>query len=119
MTTRRLFAFILLGVGLLEAQSVWVVDSLQRVGPSDAAGSTTSIALYAAKGEAESFQAIVHAPSSGLTITNLTASDLTGPSGATISQQNFTFYREYYVNVATPSGPSLGGTNLSMGAGWY
>ena len=119
MITRRVCAFILLGVGLLQAQSAWVVDSLQRVGMTDAAGATTSIALYAGKGEAESFQVIVHAPSSGLTITNLTASDLTGPSGATISQQNFTFYREYYVNVATISGPNLGGTNLSMGAGWY
>src|SRR6202023_2992648 len=116
MTIGRACAFILLGVGLLQAQSAWVVDSLQRVGMTDAAGSTTSIALYAAKGEAESFQVIVQAPSSGLTITNLTASDLVGPGSAAISQQNFTFYREYYVNVATPSGPNLGGTNLSMGA---
>src|ERR1700676_1737377 len=119
MITRRVCAFILLGVGLLQAQSAWVVDSLQRVGMTDAAGATTSIALYAGKGEAESFQVFVHAPSSGLTITNLTASDLTGPNGATISPQNFTFYREYYVNVATISGPNLGGTNLSMGPGWY
>src|SRR5258708_4345922 len=119
MTMRCVYVFILLAVGLLQAQSAWVVDSLQRVGMTDAAGSTTSMALYAAKGEAESFQVIVHAPSSGLTITNLTASDLAGPSGATISQPNFTFYREYYVNVAAPSGPNLGGTNLSMGAGWY
>src|SRR5450432_1621440 len=106
MTTRRVCVLIFLAVGLLQAQSAWVVDSLQRVGMTDAAGATTSIALYAAKGEAESFQVIVHAPSSGLTITNLTASDLTGPSGAKISQQNFTFYREYYVNVATISGPN-------------
>src|SRR5258708_3740459 len=119
MTMRCVYVFILLAVGLLQAQSAWVVDSLQRVGMTDAAGSTTSMALYAAKGEAESFQVIVHAPSSGLTITNLTASDLAGPSGATISQPNFTFYRECYVNVAAPSGPNLGGSNLSMGAGWY
>ena len=104
---------------LLQAQSAWVVDSLQRVGMTDAAGATTSIALHAAKGEYESFQAIVHAPASSLTITSLTASNLTGPSGATILQQAFTFYREYYVNVATISGPNLGGTNLSMGPGWY
>src|ERR1700730_1417589 len=117
MTTRRVCAFILLGVGLLQAQSAWVVDSLQRVGMTDAAGSTTSIALHAGKGEAESFQVIVHAPSSGLTITNLTASDLTGPSGATISPQNFTFYREYYVNVTAPS-PNFGGSNQPLGAGW-
>src|ERR1700694_3161907 len=118
MITRRVCAFIFLGVGLSQAQSAWVVDSLQRVGMTDAAGATTSIALYAGKGEAESFQAIVHAPASGLTITNLTASDLTGPRGAQITQQNFTFYREYYVNVAPISGPNLGGTNLSMGPGW-
>ena len=103
---------------LLQAQSAWVVDSLQRVGMTDAAGATTSIALYAGKGEYESFQAIVHAPASSLTITSLTASNLTGPSGATISQQDFTFYREYYVNVTTPS-PNFGGTNQPLGAGWY
>src|ERR1035438_1291535 len=107
MIRLRIRRLIVLGFGLLRAQSVWVEDSLQRVGMTDAAGSTTSIALYAAKGEAASFQVIVHAPSSGLTITNLTASNLAGPSGATISQQNFTFYREYYVNVAAPSGPDL------------
>src|ERR1700730_19317952 len=117
MTIGRACAFILLGVGLLQAQSAWVVDSLQRVGMTYAAGATTSIDLYAAKGEAESFQVIVNAPSSGLTITNLTATDLTGPSGATISPQNFTFYREYYVNVTAPS-PNFGGSNQPLGAGW-
>src|SRR5450432_523775 len=117
MTSRRVCAFILLGVGLLQAQSAWVVDSLQRVGMTDAAGATTSITLYAAKGETESFQVIVSAPSSDLTITNLTVTDLTGPGG-TISLQNFTFYREYYVNVTTPS-PNFGGTNQPLGAGWY
>jgi hypothetical protein len=103
---------------LLQAQSVWVADSLQRVGMVDPAGATTSIALYAAKGESESFQVIIHAPASGVTITNLTASDLTGPGGAMISQQNFTFYREYYVNSTSPS-PNVGGTNQPLGAGWY
>src|SRR5450432_246477 len=118
MTSRRVCAFILLGVGLLQAQSAWVVDSLQRIGMTDAAGATTSIALHAGKGEYESFQVIVHAPASSPTITGLTASNLTGSSGATISQQAFTFYREYYVNVTMPS-PNFGGTNQPLGAGWY
>src|ERR1035438_424817 len=117
MAATGVFALAFLGVDLC-AQSVWVVDSLQRVGPTDSPGAATSIALYAAKGESESLQVIAHAPASGLTITDVTASNLTGPNGATISQQNYTFYREYYVDITEPS-LNLGGTNQPLGAGWY
>ena len=107
-----------LGLGLLHGQSVWVVDSLQRVGQSDPVGSASSIGLYAAKGESESFQVVVRAPGGGLSQVNLTPSDLQGPGGATISRQNLTLYREYYVNVTAPS-PDFGVGNRPLGAGWY
>ena len=93
------------------AQSVWVVGSMPRIGPSDGPGSASSISLYAAKGEAESFQVVVRAPSSGLSQVNLTASDLTGPG--TISKQNLTLYREYYVYVGQPS-PDFGVGNRPL-----
>src|SRR5690242_14945564 len=47
--------------GMASGQSgpiVWTAPSLQRVGPSDAAGSGTLAQLYAGKGEYESFQII-------------------------------------------------------------
>jgi len=111
-------ALAFFGLAPASAQSVWVVDSLQRVGPSDAAGSTSSIGLYAAKGESESLQVIVKAPSNGLSISDVVASDLVGPGGSLISKQNITLYREYYVDVTKPS-PDFGTGNRPLGAGWY
>src|SRR5258708_7759377 len=118
ITPRVLGALVSVGMSMSYAQSVWVVGSMPRIGPSDAPGSASSISLYAAKGEAESFQVVVRAPSSVLSQVNLTASDLIGPGGATISQQNLTLYREYYVYVGSPS-PDWGIGNRPLGAGWY
>src|SRR2546429_528612 len=109
-------ALVSVGASMSYAQSVWVVGSMPRIGPSDGPGSASSISLYAAKGEAESFQVVVRAASSGLSQVNLTASDLTGPG--TISKQNLTLYREYYVYVGQPS-PDFGVGNRPQGAGWY
>lgn len=113
-----IIAFAFFGLTAASAQSVWVVDSLQRVGPSDAAGSASSISLYAAKGESESLQVIAQAPSNGMSISDVVASDLVGPSGSLISKQNIALYREYYVNVTSPS-PDFGTGNRPLGAGWY
>ena len=96
---------------------VWVVPSLQRVGPSDAAGSGTLAQLSAAKGEYESFQIIVRAPASGLTNVNVSVTDLTGPAG-TIAKSNLALFREQYVYV-NASSPNWGGSNQPMGPGWY
>src|SRR5258708_12066078 len=74
--------------GMASAQSgpiVWTVPSLQRVGLSDAAGSGTLAQLYAGKGEYESFQIIVKAPSGGLSHVNATLTALTNYPGQTTS----------------------------------
>src|SRR6266853_2830997 len=118
VATSVVCALVSVGASMSYAQSVWVVGSMPRIGPSDAPGSASSISLYAAQGEAESLQVVVRAPSSGLSQVNLTASDLIGPGGATISQQNLTLYREYYVYVGQPS-PDFGIGNRPLGAGWY
>ncbi len=111
-------ALLSLTLGLMYGQTVWVVDSLQRVGPADAAGTGLSIDLSAAKGESQSFQVVVQAPSAGLSINNLSTAGLTGPNGATIPASDFTFYREFYVQVTQPS-PDFGTGNRPLGAGWY
>jgi hypothetical protein len=113
---RALITLVLLGYSSLFAQSVWVADSLQRVRPTDPAGTGTQVQLYAAKGESESFQVIVHAPAAGLSQVNMSASSLVGPG--TISPANLVFYREYYVNVAQGS-PNFGVGNVPLGAGVY
>ncbi len=100
------------------APTVWVEPSWTRVSTSAPAGAPTSIDLAAARGEYESFQIIVHAPSEDLSHVDVQAADLVGPSGQTLSRENVTFYRERYVYVSHPS-PNWGGANRSLGAGWY
>src|SRR5579883_3210812 len=92
------------------APIVWVAQSLQRVGPSDPAQSGTQAQLWAGKGEYESFQIIVHAPSTGLTNVNVSVSGLTGPGGQVIGGSNIALFREQYVYV-NASSPNWGGAN--------
>jgi len=112
-----LAAFLLLQGTAHSAPTVWIVPSLQRVGPSDPAGSGTLAQLEAAKGEYESFQIIVRAPSSGLTNVNVSVTDLTGSAG-TIAKSNLALFREQYVYV-NASSPNWGGSNQPLGPGWY
>ncbi|MBN1461514.1 MAG: S-layer homology domain-containing protein [Armatimonadetes bacterium] len=93
------------------APTVWVQPSLARVGPDAPAGSGASINLYAAKGESESFQIIVRAPTGGLTGVNVVAPDLDGPE--------FTLYREHYVYLSRGSSDWATNVNKPLGAGWY
>ena len=97
--------------------TAFVVPSLQRVGPTAAAGSSSAAQISAARGETESFQIIVRAPGgNGLSNVNVTVSDLTGP--ATIAKSNISLFREHYVNVS-PGSPNWGGSNQPLGAGTY
>src|SRR5579863_3570972 len=112
---------VLLSCGIAIAQAapiLWVVPSLQRVCPSDPAGSGTQAQLQAGKGEYESFQIIVRAPAGGLTNVNVSVSDLTSSTGYTISRTNLALFREQYVNV-TSSSPNWGGSNQPLPPGWY
>ncbi len=99
--------------------TVWVVPSLTRVGQTDAPGTTTEGQLEAAKGEYESFQIIVKAPSGGLSNVNVTMSDLTGPGGAIIPKSSYSLFREYYVNVSVNSPAWSGSSNMPGPTGWY
>ena len=85
-------------------------SSWTRVSPTAPAGTASEVTISAARGETESFQIIVRAPSGGLTGVAVTASDLAGPQGAIISSSQCTLYREEYVPV-TVSSPGAGGAN--------
>jgi hypothetical protein len=88
------------------------------VGQTDAPGTTSSVALFGARGETVDSQVIVQAPSGGLTNLNVSASALAGPSGATIPASSVTLYREYYLTV-TGTANYGGGSNPPLGSGTY
>src|SRR5579871_3077170 len=95
--------FYLFSLAVLSAQTgpvVWVAPSLQRVGSSDPAGSSTQAQISAAKGEYESFQIVVRAPASGLSNVNVSVSNLSGPGGQVIGGNNVALFREQYVYVS-------------------
>jgi Domain of unknown function (DUF4091) len=96
----------------------WVASGLVRVGKTEAPGMVSSIDLSGARGETVDAQIIVHAPGSGLTNVNVSASDLTAPGGGTIPASNITLYREYYVTV-TGTANYGGGSNPPLGSGTY
>lgn len=94
---------------------VWVVpSSLQRVGPADAPGDRTKVLIRAARGEYESFQVAIQAPSGGLTNISFSVSGLVGPHGARLSRANLILYREWYVTVKHHSPTYNGPPNLPI-----
>ena len=110
-----LWLFVGYGDQAVAQPIVWVVpNSLQRVLPTDAAGSGTTASIFAVLGEYESFQVAIQGPSGGLTNVNFAVSDLTGPGGATISKSNLTLYRENYITITTHSPTWNGPPNLPL-----
>jgi hypothetical protein len=94
---------------------VWVSPALIRVGQTDAPGMTSSISLSGARGETVDTQVIVQAPANGLTNVNVSASALTGPSGATIPASSITLYREYFITVTAPRTTAVAAIHRSEG----
>ena len=97
---------------------VWAEHSLVRVMKTAAPKTASSITLYAARNETESYQVVVNGGAGGLSRVNLSLSDLVGPGGAVIGKGRMRPYREHYVNV-TRSSPNLGGTNRPGPRGLY
>ncbi len=99
--------------------AVWVEPSLERIGKADRPKSQKNIDLFAARGEYESFQVVVKAPSNGLSNVNISVSDLVSENNKRISKKNITLYREHYVDVRKSS-PAWGGdTNKPLSKGSY
>jgi len=117
-----LLTVLLTAAPFVSAQSgpvVWVVPALTRVARDAAAGNDRQIALWAARGEYESFQLVVRAPAGGLKNVNVGISDLDlmGERGH-ISKASLALYRENYIQIMRGS-PDRGGTNRPLGPGWY
>lgn len=115
-----LSAFLVLEALASHAQSgptVWIVPALTRVPRDEAPGNRREVELWAARGEYESFQVVVHAPLGGLKNVNVAISDLEGERGR-ITKASVALYREHYVQV-THGSPDRGGTNRPQGPGWY
>jgi glycosyl hydrolase family 123 len=104
--------------GVLAQPAVSVVPSLTRVGQTSSTGTGAQANIYAARNETESFQIVVHAPSSGLSNVNVSVSNLAGPGGASIPSSKIALFRENYVSVS-PSSVNWGGSNQPLGAGMY
>ncbi|MDZ7959735.1 MAG: DUF6067 family protein [Aulosira sp. DedQUE10] len=111
-----------LGLAQLQSSSstvVWVAPSLQRIALRENTNSATSIQLYAARGEYESFQIGIKSPQDSLTNVNVSISDLKATNNQVISKSNITLYREHYVHVTHSSPQKQWTTNPSLGSGWY
>lgn len=103
----------------LSVPTIWVTSGLERIGLTAQPGRSTSIELYAARGEYEPFQIGIQADQGALTNVNVSMSALQDAAGHTISNGNITLYREHYVYVEHPSPNELISSNRSLGAGWY
>jgi Domain of unknown function (DUF4091) len=96
-----------------------MAPSLVRIAKTDSQQFPTSIQIYAARRESESFQVIIQAPPKGLTNVNVSASDLVSAQGQILSKQNLTLYREHYVEVKQGTPTSWGDRNPPRSPGWY
>jgi Glycoside hydrolase 123, catalytic domain/Glycoside hydrolase 123 N-terminal domain len=97
--------------------AVWTAPSLSFIDKNAAPASMpTSVHIYAAKGEYESFQIGIRAPAGGLTNINIVPAALVNANGELIDVTMKTLYREHYVYI---NKVEWGGTNKSLGPGWY
>jgi hypothetical protein len=107
------------GRALAAGPTVWAVpSSLKRVGPRETPGVRTEVVIRAARGEYESFQVAIQAPSGGLTNVNFSVSELAGPRDAILSAANLILYREWYVTVKHHSPTYNGPPNLPITKVW-
>jgi hypothetical protein len=105
---------ILLGLGLLlsrtaEPMTVFVVDSLSRVRPKDAAGAAKEARITSARNEYEAFQVVVRSGAGGLKDVNAEASDLKGEGGRVIERRHVSLFREHFIEIKAPSPKSKQG----------
>src|SRR5438309_2166239 len=111
---------VLAASGAPAAPAVWLVSSLERVGPNDPPGQEQDVRLAAARGETESFQIVVRPPDNNAADLTVTISDLIGPGGQRISNRQVQLYCERYVYIDSKQGsPDWHGSNRPLGPGWY
>jgi hypothetical protein len=99
--------------------NVWVTDSMERVDRNAQPINRSSIDLYAARGEYESFQIAIRAPEQSIDNINVKISNLQNSKSNLIANKNITLYREHYIRVKNSSPVQINNTNKPDGAGWY
>ena len=102
-------SLVLLARSAQAAPIVWVVPSLERVSKTASAGAATSIGLYAAKGEYESFQIVLRSASDAVDRVTVVAN-----GGLQVQ-----LYLEHYTYVSRGSAQSTYHLNRGGGPGWY
>jgi glycosyl hydrolase family 123 len=111
-------AFVFGNLDAYAGPTVWVVSALTRISREESPANSMDVALWAARGEYESFQVVVRAPAGGLTNVKVAASALAGEGKRVIPKSNLALFREHYVHV-TRGSPDRGGYNRPLGPGWY
>lgn len=85
--------------------SVWATDSMDRVERSRPIQRNKIAKIYAAKGEAESFQIVVNTVLDNAVINDIVVSDLVNSKGNVIeSKGNIEIFREQYIKLVGKSG---------------
>ena len=90
------------------AWSVWTQGTADKVQPTTAVGTGSSITLAGARVSYEAYQIIVHAGASGLSGVNASASALSDGLGHTLPASNLTFFREAFIDFTNIT--AVGGT---------
>ena len=87
---------------------LWVTPALSRVMKTDGVGSTRAAAIYAGRGEYESFQIALRGPLSGV---NASPTDLSrAGGGGTIAASDITIYVERYQHIGVNTYRDYGST---------
>jgi hypothetical protein len=83
----------------------WTTHSLEKVRPYDRQPSQPpqSVKIYTARNEFEPFQIVLRAGIRGLSGVDIQVSDLKGPGGAVVSNNNISVYLERYLDIKIPS----------------
>lgn len=100
-----------------EGPIVWVpASTLVRIYPTEKPGSGTTVTIYAARGEVQSFQVAVQGPVHGLTGVRVSITDLVNSNAKNeiISGENLILYREKYMTVLQHSPTYNGPPNLPI-----
>lgn len=77
-------------------------------------GASKRISLRAARNETVAFQIVIERTGDALSNVKVALGELTGPNGVKIPAVNVDLFREWYVDIKTPSPRTP-----SLGAGWY
>jgi hypothetical protein len=96
---RALVAALLALPFAVQATTVWITSSAEKILPGTAARAFVAPALTAAKNEFEAFQIAVVGPATNVSVT------ATALSGGPRSMPAPRLFREALINIATPSGP--------------